>query len=181
MRYLTLMMTMLMFTGCGFLTRGPWGGGGDDWVDEYDSPPEYGTVDGRIEGAWVGGQMVDIGTFEGDAYEANYIGGYGYTSLTLHAGDRGGDDFGWAMIRLETSDEGGFESDNFAPGTSHTADVSAVGCTGPTHGNYNFDGGADTVTITVEPGPTDDSRLFHYFAEFSTEGHTEGSFVLYMN
>jgi hypothetical protein len=85
------------------------------------------------------------------------------------------------MIRLETSDPDGFESDNYRPGSTHTEDVSAVACTGPSHGNYDFDGGAATVSMTVEEGPTPDSRLFHYFAEFSSQGHTEGSFVLYMN
>lgn len=181
MRYLTLLTTMILFTGCGFVTAPPGWSGGDDFVDDWEVPPDYTPIDGRVENAWVGGSMSDIGTFEGDAYEAEYLGGYGYSSLTLHAGARGGDDFGWAMIRLSTSDEGGFESDNFAPGTTHTADVNATGCTGPSHGSYIFDGGAQNVTVTVEPGPTDNSRLFHYFAEFRTEGHTEGSFVLYMD
>lgn len=181
MRYLTISATMLLllFAGCGFVTTPPgWEG---DTVERWDVPEDYSVIDGHIENAWVGGQMTDIGTFEGDAYQADYSGGYGYSSLTLHAGARGGDDFGWAMIRLSTSDEGGFESDNFAPGTTHTSGVQATGCTGPSHGNYDFDGGAQNVTISVEAGPTDNSRLFHYFAEFTTEGYTEGSFVLYID
>jgi len=84
------------------------------------------------------------------------------------------------MISLSTTAEGGFEGDQFAPGSSVDSGVDAVGCTGPEEGNYYFDGGADNVNITVEADPTGPSRLFHYRADYSGQGYTEGSFVLSM-
>jgi hypothetical protein len=76
MRYLTSLSTvfLLLFAGCGFFAPPGWDTD-DEYVDEWDAPPEYGVVDGRVESAWVGGEMADIGTFEGDAYQADYVGG----------------------------------------------------------------------------------------------------------
>lgn len=182
MRYLTTLAAFFVFTGCGFFAPPAPGWGEDDIVvdDWVSPPPDYGTVDGRIENPWVQGQMNDVGTFAGDAYEVQYSGYEGYSSIRLDAGRRGGDDFGWVMISLSTSVEGGFEGDQFEPGDSVNTEVYATGCTGPDHGNYVFDGGAENVSIVVEAGPTETSRLFHYRADFSGQGYTEGSFVLTM-
>ncbi|MBX3269186.1 MAG: hypothetical protein KF729_02930 [Sandaracinaceae bacterium] len=180
MRYLTAMLVMLLANGCFFLPS--WGGGwsGDD--DGWRDVDGYHEVDGRIEQAWLGGSMRDLGAFQGDAYEASYVGGYGSSSVTLHAGERGGDDFGWAMLALSTSEEGGFEGEAFEPGsqldTENGDSLGAVGCTGPSHGNWDFDGGADRVVVEVEEGPALNTRLIHFRAEFSGQGVTEGSFVL---
>ncbi len=153
----------------------------DDSADVVVEDPDYAfTYDAQIQEAWVGGEMADLGQFEGDAYEATYYG----TSITLHAGQEGGADFGWAMIRLSSFE--GFEGDAFEPGTTvsgEDAGVSAQGCTGPSHGNYIFDGTTNDVTIVVEEGPTPTSRLFHYTAQFDSSrgGETHGSFVLEVN
>lgn len=169
----------LLLNGC-FFFRG---------FDPYDEEPvedpyvyDY-TVDAELQDAWVGGDMADLGAFEGDAYEATYSG----SQITLHAGQEGGDDFGWAMIRLSTYEEGGFEGPAFEPGTTMSQEDSpsldAQGCTGPSHGNYVFDGHAAQVEIVVEPGPTETSRLFHYTAVYDQAGggETHGSFVLEVN
>lgn len=177
MRHLSVLLVLLFANGCFFLPS--WGGWGDDdeWT-EYEGVHE---IDGRIEGAWLGGDMNDIGEFEGDAYEATYVGGYGSSTITLHAGEEGGDDFGWAMIGLSTYDEGGFEGATFEPGArldSSTGQLDAQGCTGPSHGNWEFDGHAQRVEVEVEEGPTVGSRQIHFRAHYDGQGVTEGSFVL---
>jgi len=184
MRTLAALALMLSFTGCAFSAPPP-PGWGDDSVDRPTDPyvgPSYSDPSslGRVEDAWVGGDMNDLGRFEGDAYGVDYVGGR-YGSLRLDAGRRGGSDFGWAMIALSTSAPGGLEGDAFAPGSDTTGQVDAQGCTGPDEGDYIFDGFANDIDVTVEPGPSDNSRLFHYRADFGSEGYTEGSFVLYLN
>jgi len=181
MRYhLILISTLLLANGCFFLPS--WGG--DDYYDDWDSYDEVYEVDGRISDASLSGNMYDLGTFEGDVYDAEYVGGYGSSTITLHAGENGGADFGWAMIALTTYEEGGFEGDAFLPGNTVTledgAGLDAQGCTGPEHGNWDFDGHAEVVEITVEEGPTPSSRLFHFRAVYSQSdgGTTEGSFVI---
>jgi len=181
MRYhLILLSTLLLANGCFFLPS--WG---DDYYDDdsWDGYDEVHEVDGQISEAWLGGEMRDLGTFEGEVYEAEYVGGYGSSTITLHAGQNGGDEFGWAMIGLTTYAEGGFEGDAFAPGSTVTLEdgqVDAQGCTGPEHGDWDFDGYAEVVEITVEEGPTPSSRLFHFRAVYTQDdgGTTEGSFVL---
>lgn len=175
MRHLSPLLVMLFANGCFFLPS--WGGYDDDWTTYEDVH----TVDGQIENAWLGGEMADIGTFEGDAYEATYYGGYGSSTVTLHAGSAGGDDFGWAMLGLSTYDEGGFEGDTFAPGArldSESGQLDAQGCTGPSHGDWQFDGHAERIEVEVEEGPELNTRLIHFRAYFEGQGMTEGSFVL---
>lgn len=177
MRHLSALLVMLFANGCFFLPS--WGGwsGDDDWTG-YDEVHE---IDGRVENAWLGGDMNDIGEFTGDAYEVTYYGGYGSSTITMHAGREGGDDFGWAMLALSTTDEEGFEGDTFAPGSrldTENGGLDATGCTGPSHGDWDFDGHAQRVEVEVEEGPIANSRLIHFRAYFDGEGVTEGSFVL---
>lgn len=178
MKKLTVLLALAapLVQGCFFLPS--WD---DDYTYEEESDPyvyEH-TIDAQVEDAWIGGDMRDLGQFEGDAYEATYYG----SNLTLHAGENGGADFGWAMISLSTYEEGGFEGEAYQPGTTHNSNdepgLRAQGCTGPAHGNYIYDGYADVVEIEVEEGPTDGSRLFHYHAVYEGQGDIEGSFVLY--
>lgn len=177
MKKLTVLLALALplVPGCFFLPS---------WDDDYEYEPddryEYEhTIDAQVDSAWIGGDMRDIGQFEGDAYEVTYYG----SNLTLHAGESGGDDFGWAMIRLSTYEADGFEGEAYQPGTTISSNddpgLRAQGCTGPSHGNYIYDGYADLVEIEVEPGPTPDSRLFHYHAVYEGQGDIEGSFVLY--
>ena len=177
---LAALFVVLFANGCMFL---PWGSGGwsddDDWVD-YGDVHE---IDAQVEDAWLAGDMADLGEFEGDAYEVTYYGGYGASTITLHAGEDGGEAFGWAMAGLTTYDEGGFEGDTFAPGQTVSMEdgqLDIQGCTGPSHGNYLFDGHAQDIEVTVEEGPTPGSRLFHFRAVFEVDngGVTEGSFIL---
>lgn len=134
-----------------------------------------------VEQAWLAGQMQTVGDFEGDVYEIEH---YDDSSITLHAG-RGS--FGWVMIGLYTAEPDGFRSDAFAPGThiesgiyddGSAGNTDAVGCSGPSHGNWDFDGGADNLVIDVEEGPEPGTRLFHFDATYTDGQHTEGGFVL---
>jgi len=177
MRYLTTLVVPLAFAGCTFSSHPPApperGDPPADEMAERAAPP---VTSVRIEDAWLGGEMADLGSFEGDAYEVLY----GRSNrIELHAGARGGDEFGWAMLRL-TSFTSDFEGAAFAVDTDTTGSVDAIGCTGPEHGRYVFDGGANSVRVRVEPGPDENSRLFHVRAEFDGQGYTEGGFVLYV-
>ncbi|MCA9609820.1 MAG: hypothetical protein KC619_29680 [Myxococcales bacterium] len=177
MRYFSALLVMVLANGCFFLPS--WGGWGSE--DEWTSYDEVHEIDGHVEGAWLGGDMVDIGNFEGDAYQVDYYGGYGSSSVTMHAGSDGGDDFGWAMLALSTADPDGFEGETFEPGASLDSDsgqLDAQGCTGPSHGDWNFDGHAQRIEVQVEDGPQPGSRLIHFQAYFEGQGMTEGSFVL---
>ncbi len=177
MRNLTLLIGVFTMSGCFML---PGTGYDEDW-DTYE---EVHVVDAQIQDAWLAGDMRDLGTFEGDAYEVSYYNDRSYgSSITLHAGEAGGSDFGWAMLRLTTQVEGGFESDTFAPGarlTVESGQLDAQGCTGPAYNNFDFDGYANQIEVEVEEGPTPNSRLFHFRAVFDQAdgGETEGSFIL---
>ncbi|HHH31613.1 MAG TPA: hypothetical protein ENK57_25145, partial [Polyangiaceae bacterium] len=116
-------------SGCALM--GPWGGSGpedDSWTYSEHS------IDAEIQQASLSGDMADLGAFDGDAYEATYDGWGGASTITLHAGQDGGSDFGWAMLGLTTYAEGGFQGDTFAPGarlTLESGELDAQGCTGP--------------------------------------------------
>lgn len=144
---------------------------GDTGLPESDDP-------GPISDAWLRGEMQTVGAFDTEAYEIEYVAGNAWNpaSITLHgAGLDGG---GWAMISLSTHLEGGFEGDAFAPGgllTSTDGDLEAIGCSGPTHGNWDFDGSGE-VTVQVEAGPTPGSRIVHYTATYRDGQTTGGSF-----
>ena len=131
---------------------------------------------GPVESAWLAGEMETVGRFDGDAYQVDGSGSG--RRLTIHAG-RGS--FGWVMIRLGTSDADGFSGDRFRPGAhldSAAGVVYATGCSGPSHGDWDYDGPADRVVVDVEEGPEPGSRLFHFRADYSDGQHTEGGFVV---
>lgn len=174
-------LSLSTLTGCFFLR--PWDGGDLREPPVVNQPaPEGNTSDVLISDAWLEGQMQTVGDFDTDAYEVQYTGNgdeWGnYASITLHGA--GVDGTGWAMIRLETYLDGGFEGDAFAPGaqlTSATGDIDATGCSGPSHGNWDFDGQGE-VTVTVEEGPTPGSRVIHYEAFYRNGQVTRGSFQI---
>ena len=69
---------------------------------------------------------------------------------------------------------------NTATGTTPLF-VSALGCSGPQHGQYTFDHAATEVAIDVGEGPDATSRTFTFVATFISLGgetqHVTGSFV----
>jgi len=87
---------------------------------------------------------------------------------------------------------GGIDHADFAVGTRHVyniddyyyleegaSQVSVVGCSGPTAGEWAFDQMADTVVVEVSDGPTPDTVTFEYSARFVDYGETSvitGSF-----
>lgn len=129
-----------------------------------------------VESAWLAGQMQTVGAFDGDAYQIDAWGG----SITVHTGSLGGEFSGWAMFQLSTSDPDGFDAEIFEPGSTLRLgedDIDAIGCSGPAHGNYTFDGPATELELQVDEGPTPGSRLFRFFARYPDGQHVEGAFV----
>lgn len=58
--------------------------------------------------------------------------------------------------------------------------MSVLGCSGPRLNNYTYDRNADEVTVDVSAGPTEDTRVLAFDAEFagpSGPQHVTGSFV----
>ncbi|MBW2463057.1 MAG: hypothetical protein JRH11_15515 [Deltaproteobacteria bacterium] len=172
----------------------------DDWdedygyyeEDRYISPaydPAYdtgATVD--LEAGYMAGDLGDYRGFTAPAYQATEQDWGDSSTVELH----GGDDY-WVMTRLEVT--GGLKHRDLVPGAvlefefddygwaEGSADsgvfISSIGCSGPTHGNYTYDGPADRVTVEVEAGPTANDRVLHFQAEYQNGGETqlvEGSF-----
>ena len=172
-----LVVFLLLLGGCA-LVHEPVGEGGA--VDSPTSGAYDPTVrDTDIGQAALAGSMSTIGEFDADVYLVEPS--PGGAIVALHAGRQGGADFGWAMLRVETSVLSGFRGVEFAPGAVHTLEgglISGLGCTGPAPHNFDFDGHADRMELRVEEGPTPGSRLFLVHAEFDGEGYTDASFVL---
>lgn len=93
----------------------------------------------------------------------------------------------WVMTNLTVT--GGLDHAALAPGahlvfsrTSPTVNglrVSALGCSGPTRGNYTYDRTADTVTVDVMPGSAPDTRRMVFkatYANGSEMQQVQGSF-----
>ena len=105
------------------------------WLGCLYDPHESGGDVGRsedfvVEDAWLSGRLPDVGTFDADAYEVDLDS----DDVTIHVGARGGEDFGWAMTRLDLS-----VAELHA--TSGTLRASATGCTGRSHGSWDWDRG----------------------------------------
>ena len=171
MRYLALSLVIVALAACS--NRAPYAPPSAyevDWV-----PPGDRDV---LDAASLAGDMLDVGPFDADAYTAYRTNYYGQDIVELHAGAAGGADFGWVMLRFGTDDPDGLDGATFASGATVTTGMQGVGCTGPSHGNYIYDGSPQDIEVQVEPGPDPDSRLFHVQAIFAEQGNVEASFVL---
>ncbi|GAB5549925.1 MAG: hypothetical protein RLP09_39105 [Sandaracinaceae bacterium] len=142
------------------------------WLGCLYDPHESGGDVGRsedfvVEDAWLSGQLPDVGTFDADAYEVDLDS----DDVTIHVGARGGEDFGWAMTRLDLS-----VAELHA--TSGTLRASATGCTGRSHGSWDWDRGTRDVRVTVQPGAYEQDRVVHFTAEFGDGQRAEGGFTV---
>ncbi|GAB5547494.1 MAG: hypothetical protein SangKO_072540 [Sandaracinaceae bacterium] len=131
--------------------------------------------EGLVHSGWLSGDMVTVGAFDADAYQIEAFD----SVVTLHVGALGGDDFGWAMIQLSLGEYASFAE--VPPGTtlsSRGAEVFALGCSGPSHGNWDYDGPADEVEVQVSAGPEPGSRLVSFTATYDGGQHAEGGFIV---
>ncbi|RZO54150.1 MAG: hypothetical protein EVA89_28825 [Sandaracinaceae bacterium] len=131
--------------------------------------------EGLVHSGWLSGDMVTVGAFDADAYQIETFD----SVVTLHVGALGGDDFGWAMIQLSLGEYASFAE--VPPGTtlsSRGAEVFALGCSGPSHGNWDYDGPADEVEVLVSAGPEPGSRLVSFTATYGGGQHAEGGFIV---
>lgn len=171
-----LAIALFNFTGC-------FAGGEDPGASNrppQSTTPQIAPTEIAIADAWLRGDMPTIGHFDTDAYEVTHRATDFASSVTLHGA--GPDGSGWAMIRLTTHLEGGFGGAAFTPGarlTSENRDLTATGCSGPSHGNWDFDRGGD-VTVLVEAGPTAQTRIIHYAASYPGGQTTEGNFTVHL-
>jgi hypothetical protein len=169
-----LLSASVLFVGC---------------VESHSEFTPSGSVSaGLVDSAWLAGDMIGVGEFAGDAYE---ISAYS-ENVTIHVGRRGGESFGWAMISLSVSGDydplsGEYEPaafEDLEPGThldsSEPSDITvqAIGCSGPNHGEYVFDGAAERVVVDVEQGAQADERLVHFSAEYADGQVAYGSFAI---
>jgi hypothetical protein len=122
-----------------------------------------------VEAGWLAGDVPRVGEFEADAYDIE-VNDY---SVTLHTGERGGDHDGWAMTRLtlDLADVAAVTE------TTEIRVLSALGCTGPTHGDWDWDDSTDNVRVTVMPGATENEREVFFESDFD-RGQTRGGFTV---
>lgn len=161
-------------TGCFFRWDVEGESGGGSWSEPRATASSASYV---VEEAWLEGEMRTVGNFSGDAYQIDYS----RNAITIHTGARNGDHSGWAMIRLTSAVPEGFESEYFDPEAEIEAEippVGALGCSGPSHGNWDFDGNARSVDVTVERGDRPGSRLIHFTAVYDGGQVTRGSALL---
>lgn len=172
------------------------GGSGDTTrpSGSASSPPTY-------EGAptqWTG----QADQFQGDLGRVEHFDGgsptitaydYGNTSSSVRIDAENTSAQWWAMTSLSFS--GSIHHASLVPGARFvfnsssrpTVDaagtalyVTALGCSGPRHGDYTFDHPASQVTVAVSAGPTADTRRMDFDAQFAGpngEQHVTGSFV----
>lgn len=133
---------------------GCYGLGGYD-VDYGSGRPGPAVVSGAltVSNGIQSGSMGSIAGFDGAASE--HAGSYDTYGSYLRI-DTIGSDY-WVMSVLNIT--GDLAGPAFAPGTHRTYtsgvwdsenNVSVTGCSGPSYGNYTFDGPADQVTIDIE-------------------------------
>jgi hypothetical protein len=150
----------------------------DDYVEETrevarpsgGAAPELDAVASNgpytVQQAWLAGDIPRVGAFEADAYQIDVSSGW----LTLHVGRRGGQNFGWAMTRLEVG------LADLAAGTR--TPISAVACSGPTHGDWDWDESTDDVFVHVERGERENERIVYFETGYGREGQTRGGFTV---
>ncbi len=171
----------------------------DDSTVVYEDPSyddgyyydDYSETTLEIDPGYLAGDMGNYRDFSAETYETT---GYSYgtdsTTVELHAGEGY-----WVMARLNITGD----LNTLEPGThlefdatsgydwdydaSYDGDavtyVSVTACSGPTHGNWDYDDGSQTVTVDVEQGATIDDRVVHFTATYDYEGETQvvdGSF-----
>jgi hypothetical protein len=118
-----------------------------------------------VEEGWMNGRMPTVGTFDADAYGVEVED----DSVTLHAGQEGGDFDGWAMTRLWMSPEDLVRLDG-------AQSVSVLGCAGPQHDDWDWDSSSAAI-VTVEPGAVAGEHLVHFTSTWSN-ARVEGGFTI---
>jgi hypothetical protein len=173
-------------TGCMFDYLTDWDDD-DTYYDDYEDPYAYSEATVEIDDAYLAG---DLGNYEGFVEPAYETSGNTYgdnTTVEIH----GGEDY-WVMTRLEI--QGSLQHRDLAPGAHLEFDnstygwddsgepqlfVSVVGCSGPSHGDWDYDSTAGRVVVDVEQGPTPNDRVVHFQADYDYEGTVQvldGSF-----
>lgn len=118
----------------------------------------------------------DMGAVEDFADEEPTLRGWnagGYANLEIHAAKADGSGAAMAIVGIT----GGLEHPDLQAGAhlefsqyeypeGDALHVNLIGCSGPVEGDWQFDQGADTVTLDVSPGMTTDSRVFDFTATF---------------
>lgn len=144
--------------------------GWEEWErpPEGEMPPPFNDGTLIVERAAQAGDMGDIRAFEAQAIASNAT--YAGTSASVRL-DSLGDDW-WVMAYVSV---GNLDILAAAPGTYRTTSaaysetdpyLSVTGCSGPSYGNYTFDGGAQETEITITEND-DGSRTLEFHAIFS--------------
>lgn len=164
----------------------------DDDVYVYEDTPYYEDSydELAIDGGYLAGDMGNYRDFSAETYEAT---GYSYgpesTTVELH----GGDGY-WVMTRLNITgdlntlepgthlefDSSSYSWDYDSTYTGETVTyVSVTGCSGPTHGDWDYDAGSQDVVLDVVQGATVNDRIVYFEATYDYAGETQvvdGSF-----
>lgn len=170
-RFLVLAAVALPFyTGCFFFDG--WGYDDDDeWSGGGSIPAPYNDGTLIVQDGTQYGDMGDIRGYSSDAVASNasYYGSSSSVRL-----DSVGDDW-WVMSYLSIS---GLDLVNSAPGTYRSDAygtsglyLSVTGCSGPTYGDYTYDGGSQSAEVTITDNG-DGSRNLTFVATF--ENYTTG-------
>lgn len=123
-----------------------------------------------VEQGSLSGDLPVVGDFDADAYQIDASN----TSVTLHAGSRGGDFDGWAMTRLYVDLDEVFASSEMTV----LEEQSATGCSGGTHGDWDWDRPTNDVVVTVQPGATEQERLVTFEADYPDGSQSAGEFTV---
>jgi hypothetical protein len=156
----------------------------------YEDPYSYDETTLEIDPGYLAGSMGNYTDFTAETYETSgYTYGTDSTTVELNAGDGY-----WVMTRLNITgdlkavepgthlefDSGSYE---WGSGDTYSGDVvsyvSVTGCSGPSHGDYTYDSGSQTVVVDVEQGATVDDRVVYFEATYDYAGETQvvdGSF-----
>lgn len=159
----------------------------DVWEDEY---PDEGTDgfasdymgDLQISNAHLSGDMGSVHDFGGAASPNTHYQDYGYANITLTTTNESEGYSAMAIIYLQ----GGIDHPSIVPGASfhfrggygsdQGISMSVTGCSGPREGSWEFDAGADDVTLEVEEGSLPGTLRMDFVSTFSGSGSTDGSF-----
>jgi hypothetical protein len=164
------------------------------WVDIYDWGPSssgstyddtgyyYGdpTVSNLVvTDGYLAGDMGAIEDFTAPAYEQTGQAYEGFASVEVH----GGSGY-WVMTRFDV--EGGLDHPDLAPGAhlefdestrysgESTLFISTTGCSGPSHGDWDFDAPAGHVEVDVEAGANPNDRIMYvtsYYDGYDSSGN----------
>lgn len=173
--------TILALLATGAVMSGCWGGWG--FGSYYDYGDEsYESSNLEVDNGYQAGSMGDIRSYEAAAsrHSGNAYGRY--TQVRL---DSEGSGF-WVMSSITIS---GVDLAELEPGVVYATptsgvyeegepEVSVLGCSGPSYGNYTYDQTADRTEIEVEDLGDGARRVFFraWFESDGSEQLTEGSF-----